>query len=111
MGGKGLHGLSLHLGGIWTGLQKFVADEDMAAWKARPSVEKILKSEEQGAATSVLATVGKVYEGKGRLYLEDCDVTEPTTNGMSGYAKHTFDEEKEKKLWDDSLKMVVLTGS
>jgi NAD(P)-dependent dehydrogenase (short-subunit alcohol dehydrogenase family) len=108
-GGQGLHGYSLHPGGIWTGLQKFIPAEMMAQWKARPNVENILKSMEQGAATSVLAAVGKDYEGKGRLYFEDCDLAPPTENHESGYAAYAFDKEKEARLWEDSLKMVGLS--
>ena len=78
-GAKGLHGLSLHPGGIWTGLQKFVSEETMNQWKNRPTIDKIMKSPEQGAATSVLAAVGKKYDGTGRLYLEDCDTAEAAT--------------------------------
>lgn len=107
-GVEGLHGLSLHPGGIWTGLQKFVSPEMMAQWMARPGVEQILKSTEQGAATSVLAAVGKAYEGKGRLYLDNCDVAPPAENGENGHSTYAFDKEKEARLWEDSLKMVGL---
>lgn len=112
-GGKGLHGLSLNPGGIWTGLQKYIPEETMKEWKARPGVDKVLKSTEQGAATTVLAAVGKVYEGKGRLYLEDCDTAKPTVEGLEtyeGYMEHAFDQEKEARLWKDSLGMVGLKG-
>jgi NAD(P)-dependent dehydrogenase (short-subunit alcohol dehydrogenase family) len=108
-GAKGLHGYSLHPGGIWTGLQKFVPAETMAMWKARPGVENNLKSTEQGAATSVLAALGKEYEGRGRLYFEDCDLSHQTEDNTNGYAKYAFDKEKEARLWEDSLKMVGLS--
>ncbi|MCJ1241556.1 hypothetical protein MMC14_009562 [Varicellaria rhodocarpa] len=107
-GTKGLHGLSLHPGGIWTGLQKFIPEEMMKQWKARPNVDNLLKSPAQGAATSVLASVGKVYEGTGRLYLEDCDTTTLTKTGDEGHSAYAFDREKEARLWKDSLKMVGL---
>jgi NAD(P)-dependent dehydrogenase (short-subunit alcohol dehydrogenase family) len=101
-GDKGINGFSLHPGGIWTGLQKFVDEATMKKWKEIPGkfstgcisgiltdkmylgVEKFMKSPEQGAATTVLAAVGKEFEGKGRLYLEDCAVAGPTTDNMSG---------------------------
>ena len=108
-GKQGLHGLSLHPGGIWTGLQKYVSPEQMAQWQARPGVELYMKSTEQGAATSVLAAVGKIYEGKGRLYLDNCEVAPPTEDGDGGHSKYAFDKEKEARLWNDSLKMVGLT--
>lgn len=108
-GSKGLHALALNPGGIWTGLQKFIPAETMKQWKTRPNVENMLKSTEQGAATSVLAAVAKIYEGRGRLYLEDCAIAGVTENGDEGYSAHAFDKEKEARLWDDSLKMVGLT--
>lgn len=108
-GSKGLHGISLMPGGIWTGLQKFISEEQMEKWKARSNVENTLKSAEQGAATSVLAAVGKLYEGKGRVYLEDCDTAEATVDGTGGHTAYAFDRGKEARLWKDSLKMVGLT--
>jgi NAD(P)-dependent dehydrogenase (short-subunit alcohol dehydrogenase family) len=116
-GAKGLHGYSLNPGGIWTGLQKFVPAETLAQWKSRPGVDNFMKSSEQGAATSVLAAVGKEYEGKGRVYFEDCDLAGPHGDGKngddvdanSGYGEHAFDKEKEASLWEDSLKMVGLS--
>jgi len=106
-GSKGLHGLSLNPGGIWTALQKHVPAELMAQWK-NAETEKMIKSTEQGAATSVLAAIGKEYEGKGRLYMHDCETMEETTTGLGAYAPYAFDKEKEARLWNDSLKMVGL---
>lgn len=67
-GSKGLHGLSLHPGGIWTGLQKFIPAKTMEEWKARPNMDNLMISTEQGAAKSVLVAVGQESEGKERLY-------------------------------------------
>ena len=113
-GKQGLHGLSLMPGGIWTNLQRHVPEEMMKEWKARPNVEDFMKSTEQGAATTVLAAVGKEYEGKGRLYLENCDTAELAEEGDlwgGGYMAHAFNKEKEGRLWRDSLEMVGLEGS
>lgn len=110
-GTLGLHGLSLHPGGIWTNLQMHVDPEQLKQWKSAPGVDNLVKSEEQGAATSVLAAVGKDFEGVGRVYLADCAI-EPAKadakEGQDGYATWAFDKEKEAKLWEDSLKMVGL---
>ncbi|KAH7306086.1 short-chain dehydrogenase/reductase-like protein [Rhexocercosporidium sp. MPI-PUGE-AT-0058] len=110
-GAKGLHGLSLHPGGIMTRLQKHVDKDMMASWD-RPEINKIFKSTAQGAATTVFAAVSAPYEGKGRLYLEDCRPSTLTTTGdsFSGYVAHAFDKEKEAKLWGESLKMVGLSA-
>jgi len=67
-------------------------------------MENILKSTEQGTAMSVLTAVCKEYEGKGRLYLDECDTMEQEGYGDSGYPKWAFDRNKEKRLWEDSDK-------
>ncbi|KAG0647204.1 Translocon at the inner envelope membrane of chloroplasts 32 [Hyphodiscus hymeniophilus] len=107
-GSSGLHGLSLMPGGIWTNLQKHIPDEKVKEWKASPEILRIIKNTEQGAATTVLAAVGKEYEGKGRLYLNDCETATEGLIGYNGYAPHAFDKEKEARLWNDSLKLVGL---
>ncbi|KAH8597730.1 hypothetical protein B0O99DRAFT_660290 [Bisporella sp. PMI_857] len=111
-GSQGLHGLSLHPGGIWTGLQKFVTEEQIKGWKSAPGVEAMMKSTEQGAATTVIAAVGKEFEGRGRLFLEDAEESTLTQSDNAlaghGFAKYVFDKENEKQLWEDSLKLVRL---
>jgi NAD(P)-dependent dehydrogenase (short-subunit alcohol dehydrogenase family) len=102
-GDKGLHGLSLHPGGIWTGLQVHTPAETMAAFKADKELAKYMKSVEQGAATTVWAAVGKVWEGKGGKYLDDCQICPPVPEGFTlfepGYAKWAYSPENEAKLW------------
>ena len=91
-----------------TGLQGHVSDAMKEMWN-KPDVQKNFKSVEQGASNTVYAALSKDYEGKGRVYLEDCDESaEMTESGRMalGHAKHAFDEEGEKKLWVDSCKMV-----
>ena len=108
-GGRGLHALSLDPGGIWTGLQDHIA-EQVAAWKSNPAVENHMKSPAQGAATTVWAAVGKVWEGKGGRWLENCQVNSPAPEGYqvfdSGYEKWTYDPENEAKLWKMSNEWV-----
>ncbi|KAH7096034.1 hypothetical protein FB567DRAFT_514049 [Paraphoma chrysanthemicola] len=102
-GAQDLHALSVHPGGIWTGLQVHVPAEQMEGWKVDPAVDKIMKSPEQGAATTVWAAIGKVWEGKGGRYLEDCQVSRPVAEGYQvfdqGYEKWAYDPENEAKLW------------
>lgn len=64
-GSKGLHANSLMPGGILTGLQAHVSADLVKAWDGFPG----MKSPEQGAATTVLAAVGKEWEGVGGKYL------------------------------------------
>lgn len=112
-GSRGLHGLSLHPGGIWTPLQRHVDDATMGSWKGDETVGKTMKSTEQGAATTVLAAIGKEFEGVGGKFLEDSGEWGPVPNGEygvldHGHEKHAFDEEKEEMLWTESFKMVGL---
>ena len=110
-GARGLHGWSLHPGGIMTGLQIHVSDDIKKGWQ-REEVAKYMKDAAQGAATSVFAALSKDLEGKGGKYLEDCSVSTPVKEGFTplseGYAPHAFDEQSEKRLWRDSLKLVGL---
>ncbi|KAL9473935.1 hypothetical protein ACSS6W_008315 [Trichoderma asperelloides] len=113
-GARGLHGLSLHPGGIATGLARYFSEEDMKAMMASfgPEVLKWMKSPEQGAATQVWAAIGREWEGKGGKYLANVAVAEPgpddgdmTSSCTTG---HTYNAEEEARLWKDSLKIVGL---
>lgn len=116
-GSKGLHATSLMPGGIKTPLQRHVDSEVIAKWTRDPMTAVFTKSTEQGAATTVLAAIGREWEGRGGKYLENCQEAGPvppseTRKGTdAGYAPHAFDDEKEKRLWADSLKMVGLEDS
>jgi NAD(P)-dependent dehydrogenase (short-subunit alcohol dehydrogenase family) len=99
-GDQGLHALSVHPGVIMTAImdhgevEKYMVDEPFRNY---------MKSVEQGAATTVWAAIGKVWEGKGGKYLEDCQVSKPLKEGGddldAGYAKWAYDPENEAKLW------------
>lgn len=105
-GSRGLRAFSLHPGGIWTGLQIYM---DTTPYRGNPKVEKSMKSVEQGAATTVYAALDRELEGKGGLFLEDCQVAVKASEAPQpqvGYAKWAYDEEAEKKLWKMSCEMV-----
>jgi NAD(P)-dependent dehydrogenase (short-subunit alcohol dehydrogenase family) len=111
-GSQNLHATSLHPGGISTGLQVHVMDT-MKQWAGDKEIIRGMKSVEQGAATSVYAALSKEWESKGGKYLSDCEEMGPVvewdmTKGDAGYADWAYDEEKSKKLWVESLKMVGL---
>lgn len=78
-------------------------------------IKKALKSTGQGAASVVLAAIGKDYEGAGGFYMEDCGksplMAEDAPMGAPGYKPWAYDEEKERRLWEDSLRMVGLAGN
>jgi len=108
---RGLHALSVHPGGIMTELSRHMDASAVAGWE-KPETVAIMKSVEQGAATSVWAAVAKVFEGNGGKYLEDCSVAEPVRPELMydltkpGYAPHAYDEERERKLWEVSCELV-----
>jgi NAD(P)-dependent dehydrogenase (short-subunit alcohol dehydrogenase family) len=108
-GKQGVHGLAVHPGGIATNLGRWIPKEALEQWMSAPGFMEKMKSLEQGAATTVLAAVGKEYEGKGRLYLNCCDTATEEDQVEEGYAKYAFDREKEEMLWKDSLKMIGMT--
>ncbi|KAE8353401.1 hypothetical protein BDV28DRAFT_108633 [Aspergillus coremiiformis] len=114
-GAQGLHAFSLHPGGIRTGLQQYVPQEQMDAWEQNETISVVWKTPEHGAATTVWAAVAKELEGQGGKYLEDCQIAEkhdPTT-GMTGrgYAPWAYDEAKASQLWEVSLELVGMHES
>ena len=71
---------------------------------------RILKSLEQGAAMTVIAAVGRQWEGRGGRYLEDCKEAKRGVDDGDGFGigfvSQTYDPENEGRLWKDSLKIV-----
>ena len=106
-GSEGIHGHSLHPGGIWTGLQTHM---DTSSLKGNKDIERGMKSPAQGAATQVWAALDKEWEGSGGKYLEDCQVAKPggetSQPGAAGYADYAYDTEAAKRLWTESCKLV-----
>jgi len=112
-GNQGLHAWAVHPGGIMTNLGRHMEESEMSGMLAQnPDLVKTLKSPEQGAATTILATVAKEFEGKGGKYLEDCRVGRPAVWGTGsflpkhGHAPHAYDTEAAQRLWEESNKMV-----
>lgn len=109
-GSRHLHSTSVHPGIISTGLTQHMGPE---AFKGLEHLYPIMKSVEQGAATSVWAAVGEAWKHEGGKYLSDCAVTKPYVEGedkftSNGYAPHAYDVETAERLWNDSLKLVGL---
>ncbi len=113
-GSTGLHATSLHPGGINTNMSRHLGPEFVQYIMANEALVKILKSAEQGAATTVLAAVGKEWEGNGGKYLEDCEEAKrgKDDNGTFGvgYVSQTYDPKNEERLWKDSLEIVGMSN-
>ncbi|MCJ1373004.1 hypothetical protein MMC20_004230 [Loxospora ochrophaea] len=109
-----IHGLSISPGAIRTPMQRYYPQEALDKRLAEPEMHRVLKSVEQGAATTVYAAVGREWEGRGGLYLGDCAEVRELREGeeehagglKEGWSRHIFDEEGERRLWVDSCQMV-----
>jgi NAD(P)-dependent dehydrogenase (short-subunit alcohol dehydrogenase family) len=111
-GARGLHATSVHPGAINTNIGRHMPPEFVEGLMKNPYVVKILKSAEQGAATTVWAAVGKEWEDKGGRYLEDVqEAGRGEDDGQAfgvGWVKQTYNAEEEDRLWRESMKMVGL---
>ncbi|KAF2801828.1 short-chain dehydrogenase/reductase-like protein [Mytilinidion resinicola] len=109
-GHKGLHATSLHPGAINTELSRHMSREVVEQILSNEKVRKIMKTPEQGAATTVLAAIGAEWEDKGGKYLEDCAEAKRGEDDNEvfgvGYVRQTYDPKNEDRLWKDSLKIV-----
>lgn len=112
-GSRGLHATSVHPGAILTALMQHMDPAMVEALKKNEEMYKMMKSPEQGAATTVWAAIGQEWEKKGGEYLAECGKTTRGNDNHEiagvGFAGHAYDAEKEARLWKDSLKMVGLT--
>lgn len=110
-GAKGLHALSLHPGAIRSNITAHVRKMAEPMWEI-PSVKAREKSPAQGAATTAYAAVSSEWEGKGGRYLSNCMEMGPFEGKEGfevmdeGYAPWVYDQDKQDRLWADSLKMV-----
>jgi NAD(P)-dependent dehydrogenase (short-subunit alcohol dehydrogenase family) len=104
--GDGITVNALMPGGIRTGLQRYVTDEDLdrlrrqAGGSAAPS----WKTPEQGAATSVLVATSPLLDGIGGRYFEDCNeagLNEP--GSRRGVAAYALDPHDAALLWQVSV--------
>ncbi len=113
-GSGGLHAWSVHPGGIRTGLQRpSVADYLVIVKSGLMASLNVMMNAEQGASTSVWAAISRDLEGQGGSYLERNQISHPAekkgfTPIHPGYVEWTYDEEKAKKLYDESLRLVGL---
>ncbi|GIJ88208.1 hypothetical protein Asppvi_007126 [Aspergillus pseudoviridinutans] len=107
---QGLRAFSIQPGGVQTGLLQHISEEEQNSLAADPALVPQMKSPEQGAATSVWGAVSRSLEGMGGKYLEDVQIAkayDPSEGQWApGYASYAYNPEKERKLWEVSLKLV-----
>jgi NAD(P)-dependent dehydrogenase (short-subunit alcohol dehydrogenase family) len=114
LAGRGVRAFSLHPGGIRTNLLRYMGPEDSAAvreaYKALPNGETVtysnpLKTIPQGAATTVWGAVSHDLDGKGGLFLSDCQIAPPGTGARVGYMDFAVDPKAAERLWAMSEEM------
>lgn len=102
-GSRGVHALSVHPGAVFSALFSYTDPAMLEEWSKDPNIALQAQTPEQGAATSVWAAAGKVWEGKGGKYLASCQVAAPTKDSTSivsnGVSPHAYDVEGEDRLW------------
>ena len=110
LGDRGAHANALHPGVIHTDLGRHMGPEDYQTLMAEaPPGEFRMKSVEAGAATSVFAATAPELEGRGGLYLEDCQIAainDADDSADSGVRSYALDESAAERLWAISEEMV-----
>ncbi|MFE5217833.1 MULTISPECIES: SDR family NAD(P)-dependent oxidoreductase [unclassified Streptomyces] len=103
---SGVRAFSLHPGGIITPLQRHLPKAEMVerGWideDGNPLAPEGFKTPPQGAATQVWAATSPQLDGLGGVYLEDCDIAEPATEGeeRTGVKAWATDPEQAARLW------------
>lgn len=107
----GVRAFVLHPGKIITGLQREMsrAEQVERGWVDEEGnvVGADFKTVAQGAATGLWAASSELLDGRGGIYLEDCDIAEvfgpETPVDAGGVRAWAIDPESAARLWDASL--------
>jgi NAD(P)-dependent dehydrogenase (short-subunit alcohol dehydrogenase family) len=114
---KGVRAFSVHPGGIFTPLQRHLANEEMVAlgWTKEDGSPSDLaaagfKSPSVGASTTLWAATSPKLEGLGGLYCNDCNVAEAVaadSPAMDGVRPWAADEELAARLWETTQAQIA----
>ncbi|GLP66421.1 oxidoreductase [Streptomyces sp. TUS-ST3] len=92
-------------GAIYTNLQRHTGGRGSGRVPA-----ELIKTVEQGAATSVLLATSPLLEGIGGRYFVDCNETETVdrrTGTLHGVARYAVDADNARRLWDLSESLLT----
>jgi NAD(P)-dependent dehydrogenase (short-subunit alcohol dehydrogenase family) len=109
---KGVTANALTPGAVQTNLGRHVTVQDaidMGWLKADASVtEGLMKTIDQGAATSVWVATAPELDGVGGLYFEDCHQARrwEAANPIKGVTDYSLDPVRADKLWDAAERLV-----
>ncbi len=105
--GEGVRAYGVHPGMIHTDLGRHLTPEIIEEIIGRAaSGGEPRKDVPQGAATSCWAATSPELEGKGGIYLADCQIAPPKGEGKLGYAAHAVDPQAAERLWQVSEKLL-----
>jgi NAD(P)-dependent dehydrogenase (short-subunit alcohol dehydrogenase family) len=101
----GITANALMPGGIRTGLQRYVTDEELERLRRQTGGGGASwKTPEQGAATSVLVATSPLLDGIGGRYFEDCNEAGLNQPGSRrGVAAYALDTGSAARLWQVSV--------
>lgn len=109
---SGVRAFALHPGSILTPLQRYMSKQEKIdnGWidEDGNQVADWFKTTEQGAATQVWAATSPRLNGRGGLYLEDCDVADLRTSSevtASGVCAYAVDPDAAARLWTLSAEL------
>lgn len=114
---NGLRAFSVHPGGIFTPLQRHLANAEMAefGWTdtdGNPSAvaAKLFKTTTQGCATSLWAATSTALDNVGGVYCEDCNVSEVVpddSNAFTGVRQWAIDSEIAEHAWAETEMLIA----
>ena len=98
---SGITANAVHPGVVKTGLGKHLAQEDLAYLARLPGKTLEFNTLSSGAATTVWAATTPDLNGKGGLYLEDCQIAKVVDApfGNKGVAPYAVDQKNAAFLW------------
>ena len=107
LGVAGVHANALHPGGIMTELSRHLQQEDFQFLASRSRGMKF-KTVEAGSATSVLTATAPELDGRGGLYLEDCQIAaiNDAADALDGVKSYALDPASAERLWQLSEQLV-----
>jgi hypothetical protein len=114
LGEQGITANAVNPGGVRTELQdRYLTPEEIRVryYDEAGNLLPSFKTPEQGAATTVWASVAPELEGIGGLYLEDCQQAlpyNPEISILTGYMPYVLDVEHAEQLWTIAEKLVKL---
>ncbi|MFG3019306.1 SDR family NAD(P)-dependent oxidoreductase [Streptomyces sp. NPDC048254] len=101
----GITANALMPGAIYTNLQRHTGGRGSGRVPA-----ELIKTTEQGAATSVLLATSPLLEGVGGRYFDDCnesEVVDRRTGRLHGVARYAVDPDNGRRLWDTSEELLA----